>query len=372
MRARSVADLVFVLLKTHKCAVQYRLNAFGFFATPELASAGSINVGFQDQILAVEWVRRNIRRFGGDRGDITLFGESSGANSALLHTMVHKYTSPARYLDYAQNVILQSTWQWIMPTRSQQEAASLSWAASKGCNQSSTVDVLACMRALPATSIVPTSGSPLNYFQPCVDGIFLTDQPYNLIKRGEYNTDVNVVIGYNQDEGNYMAYTRTGFKDPSTGNTYGDYTAAVRANSLSYWLTDDQINEVFGWYVPNTAAVGYWHGAAQILGDFYIKCGSALSAPYFAMHGPTYAYVWNYTSPNYPQPFLLAGHGNELPYVFNATVYNSYPFATSDYLLAARMLASWSRIAHKGKPHTGAWPKYKKNASAAEIPKNTR
>jgi carboxylesterase type B len=96
-----------------------------------------------------------------------------------------------------------------------------------------------------------------------------------------------------------------------------------------------------------------------------VNCGTTLAAPYFAKHGPTYAFVWNYTSPNYPDQFLQAAHGNELPYVFNGTVYTSYAFAPSDYALAARMIDAWSRIADKGKPDSSVWPKYKKNRPVA-------
>lgn len=344
--------------------IQYRLNSLGFFATPELAAAGSTNVGFQDQILAIEWVRDNIENFGGDPDQITLFGESAGGNAAMLHTMVHKYTNPSCYLEYAQNVILQSVWQWVMPTLAQQMAASVKFAASKGCNQANSADMLACMRALPASSVVATSG-PVNYFQPSVDGIFLTDQPYNLIKRGEYNTDVNVIIGFNEDEGHFMALTRSGWKTPASTVTYSDYYRAVRNNSLVYWLTDDQTNEVFSWYADNTAQVGYWYGISDILGHFYVQCGSQLAIRYFAKHGPTFAYIWNYTSPNYPDQFLEAAHGNEIPYIFNSTVYTAYPFATKDYLLTSRMLASWARIADKNKPKTSEWPKWKKNRPVA-------
>jgi carboxylesterase type B len=247
---------------------QYRLNTFGFFATPELADAGSINVGFQDQILAVEWVRNNIANFGGAGNDITLFGESAGGNAAMLHTMVHKYTDPSAYLDYAQNVILHSTWQWVMPTISQQLTASVKFAATKGCNQTTSADILACMRALPAKNVVSTSGY-VNYFQPSVDGVFLTDQPLNLVRNGQYNSDVNVVIGYNSDEGNYLGYSRNSFKPPSTVLTQADFIKVVKTNSLRFWLTDDQMNDVINWYADYTAANGYWYGESQLLGDFY-------------------------------------------------------------------------------------------------------
>mgnify|MGYP001091690826 FL=1 len=272
--------------------------------------------------------------------------------------MVHKYSDPANYLTYAQNVILHSTWQWVLPTLAQQQAASIKWAASKGCNQTTTAAVLACMRALPAKSIVSTSGL-VNYFQPSVDGVFLTSQPYNLIKNGDYNTDVNIVIGYNADEGNYMAFTRNGFRGPTAALTQADYIKSVYTTSLSYWLTSAQMDGIFNWYAGNTANVGYWYGSGQILGDFYINCGTTLAAPYFAKHGSSvYAFLWNYTSPNYPDQFLQAAHGNELPYIFNATVYTPYAFAPSDYALAARMIAAWSRIADKGKPDPYVWPRY--------------
>ncbi|ELR21428.1 carboxylesterase superfamily protein [Acanthamoeba castellanii str. Neff] len=337
--------------------IQYRLNTLGFFATPELVDAGSINVGFQDQILAVEWVRNNIANFGGDRKEITLFGESAGGNAAMLHTMVHKYTNPGAYLEYAENVILHSTWQWVMPTLAQQLSASIKFAASKGCNQTASADMLACMRALPVKNV--TSGY-VNYFQPSVDGIFLTDQPYNLVKRGEYNTDVNVIIGYTADEGNYLALSRNSYKPPSANLTEADYIRVVKTNSLRFWLTDEQIDNVFGWYAAHTAAVGYWYGEAQLLGDFYVNCGQPGRA-LLRQARPDLRLPVELHEPQLPRQFLQAAHGNELPYVFNATVYTPYAFAPSDYALASRMIAAWSRIADKGKPDSSEWPKYKKN-----------
>ncbi len=63
----------------------YRLGALGFLATDDKASAG--NMGLQDQILALKWVRKHIAKFGGDPTKVTLFGEDSGAASATFLTM---------------------------------------------------------------------------------------------------------------------------------------------------------------------------------------------------------------------------------------------------------------------------------------------
>ena len=77
-------------------SVNYRMNAFGFMAHPELSAESergvSGNYGILDHIAALEWVRDNIRGFGGDPSNVTVFGESAGGSSvyALLATPLAK------------------------------------------------------------------------------------------------------------------------------------------------------------------------------------------------------------------------------------------------------------------------------------------
>lgn len=65
--------------------INYRVNAFGFFAHPELEEENdehvSGNYGILDQIAALKWVRENIEGFGGDPENITVFGQSAGCMS---------------------------------------------------------------------------------------------------------------------------------------------------------------------------------------------------------------------------------------------------------------------------------------------------
>ncbi len=72
-------DVVFVSLG-------YRLGALGYldfreFSTPE--NTFDVNLGLRDQIAALEWVQRNIAAFGGDPTNVTLFGESAGADAVV-------------------------------------------------------------------------------------------------------------------------------------------------------------------------------------------------------------------------------------------------------------------------------------------------
>ena len=66
--------------------VNYRLGALGFFAHPAIAPPGSaspVNFGLLDQVAALQWVQRNIAAFGGDPGNVTIFGQSADAESVL-------------------------------------------------------------------------------------------------------------------------------------------------------------------------------------------------------------------------------------------------------------------------------------------------
>ena len=64
-------------------SMNYRLGIFGFFATRELAAEdphhAAGNYGLLDQLACLQWVRRNIAAFGGDPGNVTIFGESAGS-----------------------------------------------------------------------------------------------------------------------------------------------------------------------------------------------------------------------------------------------------------------------------------------------------
>src|SRR5204863_80134 len=64
-------------------SVNYRLGRLGFFAHPALSAEGGPtgSYGLMDNIAALKWVKANIAQFGGDPGNVTIFGDSAGGNS---------------------------------------------------------------------------------------------------------------------------------------------------------------------------------------------------------------------------------------------------------------------------------------------------
>ena len=69
--------------------INYRLGPFGWFYHPSLIETSnskedkSGNYGLLDQILALKWVKKNIKEFGGNPNNITIFGESAGGHNVF-------------------------------------------------------------------------------------------------------------------------------------------------------------------------------------------------------------------------------------------------------------------------------------------------
>ena len=67
--------------------ISYRMGVFGFYYDKE---KDIVNLGLQDQVCALQWIQRNIRLFGGDPEQVTVFGQAAGAHSVLCHIAQQK------------------------------------------------------------------------------------------------------------------------------------------------------------------------------------------------------------------------------------------------------------------------------------------
>jgi para-nitrobenzyl esterase len=177
--------------------IAYRVGALGFLAHPELtreSSHGSSgNYGFLDQVAALQWVQRNIERFGGDPRNVTIMGQSAGSMSVsvlqaspLARGLFHRAVgmSGAAFGD--------GTTIRTQPLAAAESGGPLLQAHLKAGS-------LEALRSLPADRILQAQlAVPLRY-GPIVDGYFLPATPAEIFAGGKQN-DVPIMVGFTRDE----------------------------------------------------------------------------------------------------------------------------------------------------------------------------
>ncbi len=235
--------------------LNYRLGPLGFLAHPALAAESprraSGNYGLLDQVAALEWVRRNAARFGGDPARVTVFGESAGAMSVAALV-----ASPlARGL--FRGAILQSMagLGGIAVPRDTAEARGARFAERLGVRGAGP-DAAARLRAVPADSLDaalaaaeregagagaggPPAAPPI---RPVLDGWLLPRPIDSALARGAANA-VPTVVGSNADEGDAV------FGAPA--RAFARLVAARGAPAYLYLFTrvgDDSANRRRGAY----------------------------------------------------------------------------------------------------------------------------
>jgi len=163
--------------------LNHRLNAFGFLYLAELAPelADGTNAGMQDLVAALRWVRDNISEFGGDPGNVTIFGQSGGGGkvstvmamplaAGLFHRAIVESGS------YARNAHLEA----MKPEQATQNARTLLKALEIEPSDIGTKLVGMPMDALNAavTKASRAASPPSFAWRPVADGKILPSGPW--------------------------------------------------------------------------------------------------------------------------------------------------------------------------------------------------
>ncbi len=175
--------------------LNYRLGVFGFFAHPALSKedprGSSGNYGLLDMVAALQWVRDNIAAFGGDPGNVTIFGESAGsfAVSALMampaaRGLFHKAIGESG-AHFGPSL--------AAPTREAIEANGEKFAAALGAT---TAEAL---RATSADEVLATVAKWQPWFSPSIDGVVLREPVAETFAAGR-QAKVPLLAGWNADE----------------------------------------------------------------------------------------------------------------------------------------------------------------------------
>ncbi|RYY11898.1 MAG: carboxylesterase family protein, partial [Alphaproteobacteria bacterium] len=336
----------------------YRVGAFGYLAHPALAGAGEGNYGVLDQQAALRWVQTNIAAFGGDAGNVTLFGESAGS----LSTCVQLALPGAKRL--FRRAILQSDTCVIPDTTlpmADARAGGEAMARDLGCADAATA--LACLRHLPAGRIVAAKShrrgnGGKDGWAPMTGGDVLPRSPKEIFAAGD-GANVPLLVGSNHDEGrlfaDLLAFTLA-------MSTRGGYEKAV-ARALP-----GNIAPVLARY-EDVAKDSYYRAFADIVTDSHFACPVLTLHRLLGKQAPFRAYEFvdldaPLSLPRAPfTPKTGAYHASEIVYVFQRRWALADPakFDSAQRALSDSMQDAWGAFARVGEPIApgGArWPAF--------------
>jgi len=325
----------------------YRLGALGFLAHPQLDAESphnaSGNYGILDQQAALSWVQRNIGAFGGDPSRVTIFGQSAGAESTLIHL-----ASPMSKGLYQQAIVESGPfWAYgaiINATHSKADAEQFGqeYATSLGY---SGPDAIAQMRKLSPEALINATPSPSPgfwtthtvMFEPTVDGWILPDTMDNLFLLHKENP-VPLMIGNNADDGTTLS--------AGANMTVPEYASFMKGRF------GKDADMVLAKYPANSTAEVQLR-LAQIMTDYDFSDSVKYAAGSMADISPdTYLYRYSYILPGQSNG---AFHGSETLMLFGV------PGIKPDPAVARNLVDLWTRFAKTGDPNGGmdvSWPNY--------------
>ena len=353
--ARGAVDSSLVEQGVVLVAVQYRLGVFGFLSHPGLTAesgrGASGNYALMDQIAALQWVRDNIARFGGDPDNVTIFGHSAGAQDVGL-LMV----SPLAKGLFAKVIEQSGTAGFGVPVRTLAENEKL------GSDLATAVGVtdLAALRATPGPALLdaadrlkpPIDDDSFIWLQAVVDGWVVPKPPAEVLAASGQQR-VPLIVGNSA-------------RELTLYGGAGNAAAWVHAN---YGARADRALALYGLEPGGRTATDTTLGdvSDQIATDITFRCPASYVAARQVAAGQR---VWRYqldVSASGP-----VHHGSELPFVFDT------PPAGSTEATWPRLQAYWANFARTGDPNgpgLAAWPAYGARAEAvaftASGPKST-
>ncbi|MBN8609048.1 MAG: carboxylesterase family protein [Deltaproteobacteria bacterium] len=340
-------------------SMNYRLGAFGFFVNDALETSG--NAGFEDQILALEWVRDHIADFGGDPSNVTIVGESAGGLSVCLHLVAPRSRGLFQRA-ISESGLCDST----LSPREERLEVSNDLVAALGCDTAS--DEGACLRDASLDAVRDASGldgvfgtltARVRPWWPYADGTVIPEQ-FRAAVENDRAAEVPMIVGWNRDEGTLFVdlAERSGVTADET--TYHSLAASLGASvgaeasvvEAQYPLAD---------YDDAGAAIG------AMLGHAALACPSRRAALLLAEQGYD-VHVYRFEFPDAPfqlverpERELGAFHSAEIQFVFAHSARLGRPrFMEDEAALSAAMQGAWLRFVRTGDPSDASltWPTF--------------
>jgi len=344
--------------------VNYRLGTFGFFAHPGLTQESphhaSGNYGLADQIAALHWVQENIAKFGGNRANVTIFGESAGAGD--VNALIASPLTKGLFV----RVIAQSGPIGTQPSLAESEKRGVDLAAKVGFTGE---DALAKLRALsdaelmektapaaPGPGAAPGRGAapgPGMGMGINVDGWVLTEPAQKTYAEGRQQK-VALLIGNNSQE--MQPRGAPGDIREMIAQRYGPLADRALA---AYGLNGEGEPQPD----PENGTV-----MLQFTTDNSFRCGTVQELIWHTAAKNT-GYEYQFSRTVHGQEAQGAPHASEIPFIFGTLPVwqNMRKYDESDRQYAPQMQEYWTNFAKTGDPNGGKlvkWPKFDAAARA--------
>jgi para-nitrobenzyl esterase len=335
--------------------LNYRLGALGFFAHPELAKESghnaSGNYGMMDAIGALQWVKRNISAFGGDPGNVTIFGESAGA------IMIGALVGSPQAKGLFHRAIAQSGG-WMGLTMGRMRPGAEALAAGAKAMEAAGIKTIAELRAKPLAELPALGGGGL-----VIDGYVIPEDLSYTFANGKQN-DVDVLAGSNKDENTFGG----GGGGRGRGAASAAPGAAVEAYVAQAKTRYGDLADTYLKLYPAKADADVAGATAQVYNDEVNWNMRQFAAAQTRKGKKGYAYFFTRVPLRNGQPQPNgATHTAEISYVFNHP-YSNGPLEWDDvdHKLGDVMASYWVNFAAKGDPNgvgLPAWSAYKDHSS---------
>ncbi|XP_027873231.1 bile salt-activated lipase-like isoform X3 [Xiphophorus couchianus] len=335
------------------------------------------NYGLWDQHAAISWVRRNIRAFGGNPDNITIFGQSAGAASVNFQ-MLSPYSKGLFRRAICQGGVALSPW----ALQKSPMVLTKKIARKVNCWQTEEDNMLACLKIVDPIKLTMAGkinlldifgkGPVMDLLQlaPVVDGDFIPDDPGKLFHNA---AQFDYLAGVNSMDGHIFA----GIDVPSINNMK-ETTTADQVKGLLTGLTkekgDAAISSAFDVYsvhwglAPDPAIVK--KTVADIETDFLFLVPTQIALQLHANNtsgASTYSYLFNMKTriPGFPR-WVEAEHAEDLQYLFGKPFSLPLVYFPQHRDLSGYMIAYWTNFAKTGDPSRGnskvpvLWPAFTK------------
>ncbi|XP_033981816.1 bile salt-activated lipase-like [Trematomus bernacchii] len=353
-------------------SIGYRVGSLGFLSTGEPELAG--NYGLWDQQAAIAWVHRNIRKFGGDPDNITIFGNSAGGASVSLQTLSpHNKGLFKRAI--SQSGVAVSPWTINKDPRLYAVEVALKVNCPTDEHMASCLKEIdpAALTLAGSFNLSSSASEPIVYhldLSPVIDGDFLPDHPSKLFHNA---ADIDFLAGVNDMDG----YIYTIIDIPRVNIDLLPVPVEDVEKLLAAFMKDKgdatlqaALSLYNSTWEPTPSQESLKKTLVDIETDFLFLASTQAALKLHADNaktGRTYSYLFSepgHFSRSFPS-WVRADNTDDVPYVFGKPFRTPLIFSASNHRdLSGYMIAYWTNFARTGDPNEGelsvpaTWPTF--------------